>query len=305
MKRVLIVDDNRENFETLSKYITQEGHVVQNATDFEGALHRLKAWKPHLVLIDADCPSASSYELVPKIRLLTQDEYVTISLVTSQLTLENVDRGFEAGVDDYLLKPLQEQFILQRLRSMLRIKEAQDSLKRAYHRIEELSSTDELTGLINMRAAYRKGEEEILRCRRSKKPVSAFLLNLDDFSGVNQNYGFAAGSYVLQEVALRLKQCLRNVDLVSRVGADEFFILLCDTDLAGAEFVAERVRDCIQSSPFKSQKQAISVTATLGVAGLTPDQTTQRMSDLLHITTEALKSAKANGTNRIEVYSFT
>jgi diguanylate cyclase (GGDEF)-like protein len=128
---------------------------------------------------------------------------------------------------------------------------------------------------------------------------------LDNFSDVNQSYGFGAGSYVLQEVALRLKKCLREVDIVARVGADEFFILLHETDLAGAEFVAERVRDVVQSEPFRSQSAVFNLTATIGVAGLSAEQSIPRMSDLLHITMQALKSAKSNGQNRIEVYSFT
>jgi diguanylate cyclase (GGDEF)-like protein len=221
------------------------------------------------------------------------------------MTLEDVSKGLSAGADDYLTKPFRAQDLISRIRAMLRLKEVQDSLKRANHRIEELSSTDDLTGLMNMRAAYRRGEEEIVRARRFRKPISSLLLNIDGFSHVNQTYGFVVGSHVLQEVALRIKQCLRSIDLVARIGADEFFVLLSETDLGSAEFMAERVRDSIQSSPFKNDKQSIKLTATLGVAGLTAEQTNQKMSDLLHITTEALRSAKANGANRLEVYSFT
>jgi len=226
-------------------------------------------------------------------------------LISGNMTLEDVVKGLEAGADDYLSQPFRAQDLISRIRAMLRMKETQDALKRANHRIEELSTTDDLTGLMNMRAVYRRGEEEILRSKRFRKPVSSLLLNIDGFSHVNQTYGFAAGSHILQEVASRIKQCLRSIDMVARVGADEFFILLSETDLGSAEFVAERVRDSIQSAPFKNEKQAIKLTATLGVAGLTHDQMNQRMSDLLHIATEALKSAKANGSNRIEVYSFT
>jgi len=135
--------------------------------------------------------------------------------------------------------------------------------------------------------------------------VSSMLVNLDGFSNVNQTCGFLSGNHVLQEVAMRIKQCLRSIDLVARVGADEFFVLLSETDLASAEFIAERVRDSIESVAFKNDKQAIKITATIGVAGLTYDQSNQRMADLLHFSAEALRSAKANGTNRIEVYSFT
>ncbi len=305
MRRILIIDDVRENIEVLSNFMIQIGHTVQIAADTEAALHRMRAWKPHLVLFDVDFEKSRNLEFVSKMRSLVQDEYMAIILVSSSLTMEEVSTGLGAGADDYLIRPYRLQEVLSRIRSMLKLKEIQDSLKRANHRIEELNSADDLTGLMNMRAFYRRGEEEIVRSKRFRKPVSALLLNLDNFSSVNQTIGFMAGSNVLQEVASRVKQCLRSIDLIARVGADEFFVLLSETDLASAEFIAERVRDSIESSPFKADKHLINITATLGVAGFTCDQNNQAMNDLLHFSAEALRSAKANGNNRIEVYSFT
>lgn len=305
MRRVLIADDDKESIDLFSSFLTETGHTIQLAADGEGALHRLKAWKPHIILFDVNLEKSRGLEVIPKMRALAQEEYTAIILLSKQMSLTEVTEGLDSGADDYLSRPFPMQDLLSRIRSMLRLKEMQDSLKRANHRIEELSCTDDLTGLMNMRAIYRKGEEEIVRSKRFRKPVSSLLINLDGFSNVNQAYGFVAGSHVLQEVGARIKQCLRSIDLVARVGADEFYVLLSETDLASAEFIAERVRDSIQSMPFKNDKQSIKLSATIGVAGLTPDQTNQRMNDLLHFTTEALRSAKANGNDRIEVYSFT
>ncbi len=305
MRRVLVVDHDRTSLELLTSYLTQDGHSVQSAQDPDGALHRLRAWKPHLILLNVDSEKGLAFDLIPRIRALTPEEYTGIILISEHMTLEDVKKGMELGADDYQTKPFRAQDLIARVRSILRLKEIQDSLKRANHRIEELSSTDDLTGLMNMRSAYRRGEEEIVRSKRFRKSVSSLLLNIDDFSQINQTLGFVAGSHILQEVAVRIQQCLRSIDFVARVGADEFFILLSDTDLASAEFVAERLRDSIQVTPFKNEKQSIRLTATIGVAGLTHDQSNQRMSDLLHFTTEALRSAKVNGNNRIEVYSFT
>ena len=305
MRRVLVVNDDREMAGTLSQYLRADGYTIQIASDSETALHRLRAWKPHLILLDVKAPKMLELELISKIRMHTPDEYSSIILTFDEMSVENLTKCIEAGADDFLFKPIRQIDLIPRVRSILKMKEVHDSLRRASHRIEELSSTDDLTGLMNMRAVFRRGEEEIGRSNRFRKPVSSLLLNLDGFSQVNQNHGFLIGSHILQEVAVRIKQCLRSVDLVARVGADEFFIFLAETDLGNAEFMAERIRDSIQSAPFKNEKQSVNITATLGVAGLTPDQTNQRMTDLLHLTTEALKSAKANGTNRIEVYSFT
>lgn len=305
MRRVLVVDDDKDNIELLTRYVSKDGHSVQSASDGEAALHKLKAWKPHLVLLDVNMPQVSGLELIPKIRALTQDEYCSIILVSGDMTLEELTKGLDVGADDYLTKPFRAQDLVARIRSMLRLKEAMDALRRSNHRIEELTSTDELTGLMNMRAMYRRGEEEILRAKRFRRPISALLINLDEFSGVNQSQGFLSGNHVLQETALRIRQCLRSVDLAARVGADEFFVILSETDLAGAEFIAERIRDIVGTSPFRNEKNMIRLTASVGVGGLLPEQAEQRLTDLFHITTEALRSAKANGANRVEVYSFT
>jgi diguanylate cyclase (GGDEF)-like protein len=303
--RILVVNENRELAGILSRYLTADGNTVQIAADSDVALHRLRAWKPHLVLLDVKLPGMKEVDLISKIRMHSQDEYCSVILALEEMQTDELSRCLESGTDDFIFKPIRQIDLVPRVRAQVRMKEVHDALRRAGHRIEELTSTDDLTGVMNMRALFRKGEEEIGRSKRFRRPVSSILLNIDGFTQVNQNYGFLFGSFILQEVATLIQQCLRSVDLVARVGADEFFILLPEADLVSAELVAEKIRDSVQCDQFKNEKQTVRITATLGVAGLTPDQTNQKMTDLLHLTTEALKSAKANGTNLIEVYSFT
>jgi two-component system cell cycle response regulator len=304
MKRVLVVDDDRENIELLAQALSAEGLSVQNASDAEGALHRLRAWKPHLILLDLHVAVGHGTELIQRLRQASEGDYVSIILISKASSVEDVRKGLAADADDYLIKPFKPQELVSRLRVMLRLKEVQDHLRRANERVEELTSTDELTGLLSFRTLFRRGEEEILRSRRFKKPVSALIINLDGFSKVNQDHGFQFGTQVLQEAGKRLKACIRNIDMAARIGADEYFILLMETDLAGAEFVAERVRDAIQSAPFRTERVSMPLTACIGVAGIAFDQQEARMSDLIHSSSEALRSAKASGPNRIEIYSF-
>ncbi len=306
MKRILLVDDDRDNIELLGKYLTQEGHTIQTAGEAETAMHRVRAWRPHLILLDINMPGMSGVELVPRIRHATSDEYTPIALVSANIGIDDVARGMEAGADEYLTKPFRPQELLSRVRALLKLKDVHDSLRRANHRIEELTSTDDLTGLMNMRALYKRGEEEISRARRFKKPLSVLFVNLDGFSSVNRNQGFVFGSHVLQEAGHRIKRCLRSIDLAARIGADEFFIVLVETDLAGAEYMAERIRDAISSSPITNDKQSVQITACVGVAGVSHQQSAQgqRMSELLNTSFEALRSAKSAGPNHIEVYSF-
>jgi diguanylate cyclase (GGDEF)-like protein len=309
VRRILVVDDDRTNVELLIEVLSKEGHSVQTATDAESTLHRIKAWKPQLLLLDVNLPGVSGLELLPKIRQATLDDYVSIILVTANTHFEDSMLGLDSGADDYVAKPFRAQELLTRVRTMLRFRDVQDALRRANHRIEEISSTDDLTGLMNMRTLHRKGEEEIVRCRRFRKPTSALLINLDHFSEINHQHGFPVGSAVIQEVGSRIKKCLRSIDMASRVGADEFCVLLVETDLSNAEFMGERIRDAIQSEPYKGGKFVVKMTACIGIAGIlgtteSGGDSDQHMSDLFHITSEALRSAKAAGPNIIEIYSF-
>jgi diguanylate cyclase (GGDEF)-like protein len=253
-------------------------------------------------------PGISGLELIPKIRQATQEDYVSIILVTANTAIDDALLGLDSGADDYVTKPFRSQQLICRVRTMLRFKDAQDGLRRANHRIDELTSKDDLTGLMNMRSLYRKAEEEILRARRFRKPIAGLLINLDQFWKVNHELGFVAGSEVIQEMGQRIRKCLRSIDWVARVGADEFFVLMVETDLSKAEFMAERIRDSIQSEPYKDNKNTVRLTASIGVSGISPDQPAQvnepQMGDLFQTASEALRSAKAAGPNRIEIYSF-
>ena len=303
-RRILVVDDDRQNIETLTQLLSAEHHSVTNASDGEGALHRVKAWKPHLILLDVNMPGMTGIELIPRIRAITAEDYAAIMLVSADMSMAEVAKGLEAGADDYLTKPFRAQELLARVHVMLRVKELQDAVRRANHRIDELSVTDDLTGLLNLKTLQRRGEEELQKARRFRKPVSALLVNIDQFCGVNEMSGFPFGNHVLKSVGQEIRGCIRSMDLVCRVGADEFFVLLPETDLAGAEFVAERIRDAVQGAEYKSDKHSAKVTVCVGISGIDKERAEGGVSDLFRSATEALRSAKMGGTNRVEVYSF-
>ena len=306
MKRILISTEKRDDIAFFNTFFAgEEGYSTQNAMDPDAALHRVRAWKPHLVFLNEGGSDLTWLDLIPKIRALPHDTYTSIILLSEGMTIENLKKGYELGADYFLEGPFDHQGLLACVHSGLKLKEANDALKRTMHRIEELTSTDELTGLLNMRAAYRKGEKEIVQGLRLKRPVSLLWVDLDCFSDLNRNCSFTFGNFVLQEVGLLLRQCLRSIDFVARIGGDEFLVFLSETDLANAEAVAERIRNLIQFKQFKNDRFMAKLTTSIGVAGIDPEHKNQKMDDLLRMAAEALKSAKANGDNQIEIYSFT
>src|SRR5205085_2254903 len=157
----------------LAAEISKEGHTTIALNDAESAVHRAKAWLPQLIVIEED------HQLISKFRTALGDDHASIIFSTSQHSREGLLQALQAGADDYMVKPLRPDELFCRIHAMLRLKDLLDSLKRANHRIDDLMTTDELTGLYNFKALLRRGEEEIVRAHRFKKPLSALMINID------------------------------------------------------------------------------------------------------------------------------
>lgn len=304
MKRIFLVDDDKENITALQGFLANAGVTFQSAGSSDDVLHRFRVWSPHLIILNLDTLQINLEELIYKMRVNRLEEYSGVFLMSRSLTPEGIKKMMGWGVDDFIFLPWQEAELVVKFGNFARMKELQDLFKRANVRLEQLSSTDELTGLMNMRTAYRRAEEEITRARTFKRWVSGILLNIDAFCEINQRYGFAIGSRVLQEVAQKIKRLTRAEDLISRVGADEFFVFMNGVNLQTAEVMARRIKEGLQAEPFCVDKCVIRMTFTVGVASMSYEQTDQRMGDLLRCSTEALRSAKASGANQLETYSF-
>jgi diguanylate cyclase (GGDEF)-like protein len=135
-------------------------------------------------------------------------------------------------------------------------------------RLETEIRTDPLTTALNRRGLQEVLEHEIERCCRSHGEVMALLLDLDDFKRVNDRHGLSVGDRVLVEVVERIRSTLRRTDHLSRVGGDEFVVLLPDTRPGEARMLAEKVRLAIAASPFRARGESVRVTASLGLVGV-------------------------------------
>ncbi|GIX31055.1 MAG: hypothetical protein KatS3mg124_1527 [Porticoccaceae bacterium] len=167
----------------------------------------------------------------------------------------------------------------------------------ALARLREEAAHDPLTGLANRRTLVETLVREVARARRSGSSLAILLIDLDHFKAVNDRFGHRVGDRVLKEVAERIRARLRGQDLLARYGGEEFVAVLPDTDLAGAETVAEAIRRALADAPL--QVRGLRVTASLGVAaapGEAPDPAGER---LLAAADRALYAAKRAGRNRV------
>ncbi|MCX6081970.1 MAG: diguanylate cyclase [Chloroflexi bacterium] len=166
--------------------------------------------------------------------------------------------------------------------------------------LENLTLTDFLTNLFNRRYFMLRGTEAVKRVMRNTEPLSLLMLDIDLFKKVNDNYGHEVGDLALQHVARVLKSCLREIDILARIGGEEFAVLLPNMGQAEAAILAERVRKLIQDTPFETGGKAIAITISLGAAVF--ENGMAAIDDLLRNADAALYEAKRSGRNCVVIF---
>jgi diguanylate cyclase (GGDEF)-like protein/PAS domain S-box-containing protein len=161
---------------------------------------------------------------------------------------------------------------------------------------------DDLTGVANRRAFFEAAELELTRNRRTPRPTALILFDADHFKHINDRHGHPAGDCVLRQLGMALSSTFRQVDVVARVGGEEFAVLLPSSTLAGAAAVAERLRELVASQPVVCDGVPIACTVSAGIAAIDEGDTID-LDTLIKRADQALYAAKANGRNRVECWN--
>jgi diguanylate cyclase (GGDEF)-like protein len=173
-----------------------------------------------------------------------------------------------------------------------------ERLRRQNEALEQLSITDELTGLANRRHLFDQLAHEIQRSRRYDTPLSVILIDIDHFKRINDTWGHSAGDAVLRTAAGVFRASSRETDVVARYGGEEFALLLPETALDGALTRAEALRAQVATTDTTlTNDGALRITVSLGVAALCPGENAE---ELMQRTDAALYVAKRKGRNRVE-----
>jgi diguanylate cyclase (GGDEF)-like protein len=174
------------------------------------------------------------------------------------------------------------------------------AVNRYQRRLELIAGTDTLTGLLNRQAFEIVFQQAILDSERRRIPLSAILFDIDFFKMVNDNHGHLAGDRILQSIAIITKNAVRESDIVTRWGGEEFLVLLKDCPLEKASALAEKIRCVIAGHDFELPASELNLTASLGVAEYAYRET---WLSFFGRADKALYQAKSEGRNRVVVSS--
>jgi two-component system, cell cycle response regulator len=296
--RVLIVDDRPASHERIAAVLADE-HSVEVEADPNEAVFRAADGHYDLVIVSLALENFDALRLCSQLRSLERTRGIPILAVAEPDNETRMLRGLEIGVNDYLVRPIDKNELLARVRSQIRKRRYTERLRDNMQMSIEMALTDALTGLFNRRYMESHLSTLIEQAAARGKPLSALVLDIDYFKSINDTHGHDAGDDVLRDFAMRIRRSIRGIDLACRFGGEEFVVIMPETDMAVATMVAERLRRRIAADPFTIQQGArnIPVTISIGIAALGGrDDDAAR---LLKRADQALYRAKRDGRNRV------
>jgi len=301
--KVLIADDSAQSRLLLQRSLRRWGYEVVTAENGAQALDILaKSDAPPMAILDWFMPEMTGPEVCKHMRETHREPYTYILLLTANGSKDATVEGLEAGADDYVVKPFEENELRVRLRAGKRIIDLQMDLVRAREELRERANKDLLTMLPNRPAISAALEMELSRCHRDRRTVGIILLDIDHFKKINDTYGHFTGDAVLRETASRLRSNMRPYDQVGRYGGEEFLVVLPNCDLEQATIQAERMRHRLESDTIMADGTEMRISASFGV---TVSDGSERSPDLyVRVADEALYRAKANGRNCVSTLTL-
>jgi len=299
--RILLLEERGFGAARIAETLGPVAETIIRADSCADAAHLLDS-SIELVIASLSMPDGDPLRLVSQWRATEAFRQLPILLLANDGELAQLAKGLDLGANDYLIRPVDRNELLARVRTQIRRKRLQDRLHENYHRSLSLALTDELTGLYNRRYVLAHLEEVAARSNGAAIDTAVLMFDIDHFKNVNDQYGHPGGDDVLRQLAARALRGLRSVDLVARLGGEEFLVVMPETNLAAAMVVAERLRVGVSAEPFvlHATGKNIPVSVSIGVA--VAEAAGDTVEKLLKRADEALYAAKNSGRNRVVAY---
>jgi two-component system cell cycle response regulator len=295
---ILLVESFQPAAQRIVGVLAGDGNKVEVAESLAKGME-IAAKAPHdLIITNIQVAGEDGLRLCSHLRSQEETRQVPILLIVEDYDMPRLIKGLDIGASDYLMKPIDPNELLARVRIQIRRRRYQDRLRANYERSLSLALTDSLTGLYNRRYAMRHLDGLMRRVATTGKTMGVLVCDLDRFKSVNDSYGHAAGDEVLKQFAQRATACMRNIDMLARMGGEEFVAFLPDTDGPTALRIAERLVRKVADTPMAvdgAPDRQLTVTVSVGVASTSTEIPGE---ELIKMADAALYRAKEGGRNQ-------
>ncbi len=289
----------REWEEGISKALRVEVCGISSERE---ALNMARFEQPDAIIVHQRLmEDGDSLRLISALRARSETRQAVMIYVVSDGMIETAATALDLGTSDYVMEPFEPEELIIRLRTQLQRKREFERLRSNVRDGLKMAVIDPLTGLYNRRYATQHMQKIVERSQASQKEFAVMMMDLDRFKRINDTEGHDAGDLVLKEFSHRIQENVRGVDLVARMGGEEFLLVMPDAGNMVAKHVSERLRRAIESQPFITKSgNRLNITVSIGVAIGQPDG--QDPNNLIKCADMALYEAKSAGRNLVSFH---
>ena len=298
---VLIVSEDERQAREMRDSIWRDVRCnAEIATSIEEAMSLVEFIGVDATVIDSQLSQDDPLRFGSVLRARPETRQAATLLIVPKDDKQLATRALEIGFNDYVTTPIDMVELAARMRSQLRRKHYADQLRENMRASMVQAVTDPLTGAYNRRYANIHLDALIEQAREKRTQLAVMILDLDRFKSVNDTYGHGAGDMVLRGFAERLQANVRSMDLVARMGGEEFMVVMPEISPGLASEIAERVRAATEAPQFVIDEQGteIPITVSIGYAVL---QDSESVFEVVKRADDALYASKNGGRNRVTI----
>ncbi len=297
--KILVIEDQSFESKKFVDTLNIDNDIVEIVESGIQAMRKSSEQTYDLIAVSLNLTNEDGLRLCSHLRSNEKTRATPLLMIANEDEMPRIAHGLEIGAHDYILRPVERNELLARVRTQVRRKRFQERLRSNFELSLSMALTDPLTGLYNRRYFEVHLQKMIQKNESNKKSMAVLMLDIDHFRTFNNTHGHAVGDAVLQMFAKRIQDSLRGFDLVARLGGEEFVVILPDVSTEMAYFIAERLRKSIADVPFECAVEGGSVNVSTSIGGAIIAGEPIKMEQVLKRADDALYQAKEWGRNMV------
>jgi len=292
---ILVIEDKDFDRKKIADTLAEDHDTIESVSNGPEALELINNNEFDMLIVSLNLTHEDGLRLVSHLKSNERTRNLPILMIGEEDDMDRIAHGLEIGAHDYIMRPVDKNELLARIRTQIRRKRFQEKLRSSYENSLSLALTDQLTGLYNRRYFEVHLQKLLEKNNESNKALSLLMFDIDNFKSVNDTYGHNVGDEILVTFAKRLKDSLRSFDLVARLGGEEFVVILPEVSTERAHMIAERLRRLIADEPFSCAAPEGSLSITTSIGGMIVESGVPDMKDVMERADKCLYEAKDSG----------